>query len=313
MVSKLEQLKQLTEIVADTGNIEAIKLHKPTDATTNPALVLQAAQLPVYQQDLKKLLKEQASASLEALQDRVAVYVGAEILSLVPGYVSTEVDAHLSFDTKAMVTKALQIIELYHQQQIDTQRILIKLAATWEGIKAAEILEKQGIKCNLTLLFSFAQARACADSGVFLISPFVGRIMDWYVAKEGRAFTKGEDPGVLSVKKIFNFYKKYRYQTVIMGASFRNQGQIEALAGCDKLTISPELLAALSQDENVLEVGLKTPSESDATTFEPMSKTCFAWEHNEDAMAVEKLSEGIRKFAQAQRALASLIKDQCNT
>lgn len=313
MISKLEQLKQFTEVVADTGNIEAIKLHNPTDATTNPALVLQAAQLPVYQRDLKTLVKHFNSASLEALQDRIAVYVGTEILSLVPGYVSTEVDAHLSFNTDAMVTKALQIIELYHQRQVDTQRILIKLAATWEGIKAAEILEKQGIKCNLTLLFSFAQARACADSGVFLISPFVGRIMDWYVAKEGRTFTKDEDPGVQSVKKIFKFYKKHGYQTIVMGASFRNQGQIEALAGCDKLTISPELLEALSRDEGSLEAALTTSNESDGLKPESLLKEGFAWEHNEDAMAVEKLGEGIRKFAHDQRALAKLIKEKLNT
>ncbi|MET0355905.1 MAG: transaldolase, partial [Cellvibrio sp.] len=259
MTSKLEQLKQFTDVVADTGDIEAIRLYKPLDATTNPSLVYKAAQMPQYQDLLASSIKAAKSITnsaeqLSAASDNLAVGLGLEILKLVPGRISTEVDARLSFDTKASITKARHLIDLYAKGGADKSRVLIKLASTWEGIRAAEVLEKEGINTNLTLLFGFAQAAACADAGVFLISPFVGRILDWYKTNtDKKEYTSEEDPGVVSVRRIYNYYKQNGYKTVVMGASFRNIGEIEALAGCDRLTISPNLLQELEQDKGKLE------------------------------------------------------------
>ncbi|MBD8515298.1 transaldolase, partial [Photobacterium sp. CAU 1568] len=253
MSTKLEQLRALTTVVADTGDIEAIKKYQPQDATTNPSLILKAAEIEQYApliDDAIAYAKAQSSDKAQQIEDagdKLAVNIGKEILNVVPGRISTEVDARLSYDTDASVAKARKLIKMYNDAGISNDRILIKLASTWEGIRAAEILEKEGINCNLTLLFSFAQARACAEAGVFLISPFVGRIMDWYKAKEGRDFEASEDPGVLSVTAIYNYYKALGYNTVVMGASFRNTGEILELAGCDRLTISPQLLQELSE------------------------------------------------------------------
>ena len=307
MKNKLEQLRTMTDVVADTGDIDAIRLYQPQDATTNPALVLKAAQTPSYRSVLVRLVQRYSAELPERLQDRVATHIGADILSIVPGFVSTEVDARLSFDAPAMIARAKQLLELYQEQGVDIDRVLIKLAATWEGIKAAEALEKQGIKCNLTLLFSFAQAQACADAGVFLISPFVGRIMDWYKAKEGRDFEAYEDPGVLSVCKIFEYYKSRQFSTIVMGASFRNQGEVEALAGCDKLTISPILLEQLAEDQGALTRRLKGTALIQHPKEPDIVEALFRWSHNEDPMAVEKLSEGIRRFADDQKALEQLL------
>ncbi len=255
MSNKLEQLRKLTTVVADTGEIDAIKKYQPEDATTNPSLILKAAQIAEYAPLIDASIEYAKSQSDDKAQqvqdtcDMLAVNIGKEILKTIPGRISTEVDARLSYDMEGSVAKARQLVKMYNDAGIANDRILIKLASTWEGIRAAEILEKEGINCNLTLLFSFAQARACAEAGVFLISPFVGRIMDWYKAKEGRDFEASEDPGVLSVSKIYNYYKEYGYNTVVMGASFRNIGEILELAGCDRLTIAPALLAELEAAE----------------------------------------------------------------
>lgn len=308
MPSKLEQLREITDVVADTGDIEAIRRHRPQDATTNPALVLKAVQQTSYETALRALVQQHSKEAPEQLQDRTAVSLGTEILSIVPGYVSTEVDARLSYDAPAMVARAEQLIGLYEAAGADSKRVLIKLAATWEGIRAAEILEKRGIKCNLTLLFSFSQARACADAGVFLVSPFVGRILDWHQAKEGRSLSVSEDPGVKSVQTIYHYYKTRGYQTIVMGASFRNQAEIEALAGCDKLTISPDLLAALDADTGTLERSLSTSNIEPISKEPALSEATYRWGHNEDPMAVEKLAEGIRKFAIDQESLAKRLE-----
>ncbi len=308
MPSKLEQLREITDVVADTGDIEAIRRHRPQDATTNPALVLKAVQQTSYETALRALVQQHSKEAPEQLQDRTAVSLGTEILSIVPGYVSTEVDARLSYDAPAMVARAEQLIGLYEAAGADSKRVLIKLAATWEGIRAAEILEKRGIKCNLTLLFSFSQARACADAGVFLVSPFVGRILDWHQAKEGRSLSVSEDPGVKSVQTIYHYYKTRGYQTIVMGASFRNQAEIEALAGCDKLTISPDLLAALDADTGTLERSLSTSNIEPISKEPALSEAAYRWGHNEDPMAVEKLAEGIRKFAIDQESLAKRLE-----
>lgn len=306
MPSQLEQLKLVTTVVADTGDIESIKQYQPEDATTNPSLLLNAARMPQYQHLVADAIswgKAQAIDHKTAdtwanhAMDRLAVNFGVELLHQIPGRVSTEVDAHLSFDTQATLLKARQIIADYKAAGIDKQRILIKIAATWEGIKAAEILEQEGINCNLTLLFGFAQAVACAEAGVFLISPFVGRILDWYKASTGKQYTASDDPGVLSVRKIYEYYKKFDYQTVVMGASFRNIGEVLALAGCDRLTISPGLLAELKASDASIKTQLdarhaKTLSLEKIT----LDEANFRWQLNEDAMATEKLSEGIRKF-----------------
>ncbi|GAD67416.1 MULTISPECIES: transaldolase [Vibrio] len=313
MSNKLEQLRKLTTVVADTGEIDAIKKYQPEDATTNPSLVLKAAQIAEYAPLIDQAIeyaKSQSSDKAQQVQDAcdmLAVNIGKEILKTIPGRISTEVDARLSYDTEGSVAKARQLIKMYNDAGISNDRILIKLASTWEGIRAAEVLEKEGINCNLTLLFSFAQARACAEAGVFLISPFVGRIMDWYKAKEGRDFEPSEDPGVLSVTKIYDYYKAYGYKTVVMGASFRNIGEILELAGCDRLTIAPALLAELEAAEGeVVEklVDSKGAEERPA----PMTHAEFLWEHNQDPMAVEKLAEGIRNFAVDQGKLEAMIE-----
>ncbi len=312
MSNKLEQLRKLTTVVADTGEIDAIKKYQPEDATTNPSLILKAAQIAEYAPLIDQAIeyaKSQTSDKAEQVQeacDMLAVNIGKEILTTIPGRISTEVDARLSYDTEGSIVKARKLIKMYNDAGISNDRILIKLASTWEGIRAAEVLEKEGINCNLTLLFSFAQARACAEAGVFLISPFVGRIMDWYKAKEGRDFEAQEDPGVLSVSKIYNYYKQHGYKTVVMGASFRNIGEILELAGCDRLTIAPSLLAELEAAEgDVVEklVDSKGTQERPAA----MTQSEFLWEHNQDAMAVEKLAEGIRNFAVDQGKLETMI------
>ena len=310
MTNKLEQLKQMTAVVADTGDIDAIKRFKPLDATTNPSLLLKAATLPAYQLHVAEAKQWTArqpgnqAQQMAACVDTLAVAIGAEIVSIIPGRISTEVDARLSFDTRAMIEKARRLIDLYEQKEIDRSRVLIKIAATWEGIRAAEILEKENINCNLTLLFGFAQAAACADAGVTLISPFVGRILDWYLKTTGRAsYAPAEDPGVMSVARIFNYYKQHDYKTVVMGASFRNTGEIEQLAGCDRLTISPQLLQELENDSGVLTRKLDANATGPALPAQHDSEASFRYALNDDAMATEKLAEGIRKFAEDQIAL----------
>ncbi len=314
MPSKLEQLKSMTTVVADTGDIEAIKRWQPVDATTNPSLLLKAAQLTQYKQLVADAVAYGQKSSgtndeqIQAASDLLAVSVGKEILKYIPGRVSTEVDARLSFDTQSTVEKARTFLRLYEESGITRDRILIKIASTWEGIKAAEILEKEGIQCNLTLLFAFEQAVAAAEAGAYLISPFVGRILDWYKASTGRDdYPPKEDPGVISVSRIYNFYKSSGFETIVMGASFRNTGEIEALAGCDRLTISPELLEALDQDQEMLERRL-SPAGMSGNTTPPLSEKAFRWHLNEDAMATEKLAEGIRKFTADQRKLEALLK-----
>jgi transaldolase len=306
MTSKLEQLKQFTTIVADTGDLDAIKRLQPQDATTNPSLLLKAASLPGYAEVLKKTIA-QANGDVSVAADALSVAVGGEILKAIDGRISTEVDARLSFDTPAMLNKARHLIELYEKAGVSKDRVLIKLASTWEGIRAAEQLEKEGIQCNLTLLFSFAQAAACADAGVFLISPFVGRIYDWYKKANNTDYTGAEDPGVQSVTRIYNYYKANGYNTVVMGASFRNTSQIEQLAGCDRLTISPDLLDKLRQDEGPLERKL-VPGTGGEGRLE-LDEVKFRWLSNEDAMATEKLAEGIRQFARDQEKLEKLISE----
>jgi len=300
----LETLKKYTTVVADTGDIQAIAQHRPQDATTNPSLLYHAAQMPAYQHiveqatDLALARGGGHEAMAEEFIDRLFVLFGGEILKVVPGRVSTEVAARLSFDTEATIAKARKLIALYEGQGVPRERILIKIASTWEGIRAAEQLEQEGIHCNLTLLFSFAQAVACAEAHVTLISPFVGRIYDWYKKEHGGTeIPAGQDPGVASVTRIYNYYKKYGYRTQVMGASFRNVNQIVRLAGCDLLTISPELLETLEQSEGTVDRRLD-PQEA-KTAQEPklhLDEKTFRWMHNEDAMATEKLAEGIRKF-----------------
>lgn len=304
MTSKLEQLKQFTTVVADTGDLDAIARLKPVDATTNPSLLFKAAALPRYAGLLDEAVAGCAS-DLGLACDRFAVAVGQEILKVIPGRISTEVDARLSFDTQATMQRAERLIDLYARAGIGHERVLIKIAATWEGIRAAEQLEKAGIQTNLTLLFAFAQAAACADAGVFLISPFVGRIYDWYKKAEGRDFSGAEDPGVQSVTRIYDYYKANGYDTVVMGASFRNLGQIEQLAGCDRLTISPELLQLLSDDQGSLERKLAPGAAGEPR--QELDEKAFRWALNEDAMATEKLAEGIRLFAKDQIKLEALL------
>jgi transaldolase len=302
--SQLDQLRQFTTVVADTGDFESMRIYRPQDATTNPSLILQAAAKPEYRHLVERAITELKSSGLAgtaltgAILDRILILFGLEILAIVPGRVSTEVDARLSFDTAATVAKARQLIGAYENEGHYRERILIKIASTWEGIKAAEILEKEGIHCNLTLLFSFAQAVACAEAGVKLISPFVGRILDWYKASTGKDYQGDEDPGVQSVRKIYNHYKKFGYRTEVMGASFRNKGEILALAGCDLLTISPGLLAEL-QAETEPVIAHLTPAEAAKSDSEKISldEKTFRYLLNEDAMATEKTAQGIRNFA----------------
>ncbi|MFJ4433781.1 transaldolase [Pseudomonas sp. NPDC089395] len=307
MTSKLEQLKQFTTVVADTGDLDAITRLKPVDATTNPSLLLKAAAIPGYAELLKQV-KADAKGNVDLACDKFAVAVGSGILKVIPGRISTEVDARLSFDEPALLNKARQLIGLYEAAGVSKDRVLIKLASTWEGIRAAEKLEKEGIQTNLTLLFSFAQAQACADAGVFLISPFVGRIYDWYKKSTGTDYVGAEDPGVQSVTRIYNYYKANGYDTVVMGASFRNIGQIEQLAGCDRLTISPELLQQLSDDQGELPRVLKPGNAGEGKQV--LSESQFRWAMNEDAMGTEKLAEGIRQFARDQEKLEKLMADK---
>ena len=303
MASKLEQLRKMSVVVADTGDLDAIRAWSPVDCTTNPTLLLKAVTLPALAATLEEALswgRSQHGARetlVMQVADRLAVAVGAELSKLVPGRVSTEVDATLSFDTQATVAKALAIIAAYESRDVPRNRILIKIASTWEGIEAARVLQRQGIDCNLTLLFSLAQALACADAGVFLISPFVGRILDWFVKQEGRKFTPEEDPGVRSVRSIYAAFKTRGIATIVMGASFRSAAQVEALAGCDRLTIAPALLEELSRDQGVLARRLSADNPGAAPEIPAIHEKSFRWLLNEDAMATEKLAEGIRVFA----------------
>lgn len=316
MANLLEQLKAMTTIVADTGDVEAIKSVKPVDATTNPSLLLKASTLPQYAHLIEESIafaKKQGGSKEEQIEnaaDKLAVLIGIEISKVVPGRISTEVDARLSFNIDAMVAKGRKLIKLYEEAGVGKDRVLIKLASTWEGIKAGEQLEKEGIQCNLTLLFGFGQARACAEAGVFLISPFVGRILDWYKAKNpGTEYTQETDPGVVSVRNIYSYYKEHGYKTVVMGASFRNTGELIALAGCDRLTVSPNLLQDLAATEGTLTRVLngtgavKTPPAK-------MTEEEFRFALNEDAMATEKLSEGIRGFVADQIKLEKALAEK---
>ncbi|HWJ75800.1 MAG TPA: transaldolase [Kaistia sp.] len=313
MPSKLDQLKSMTTVVADTGDLEAIKTFHPVDCTTNPSLVLKAFELPLYKDVIDGAISwgNKQGGSKEAIAasvaDRLSVAFGAEVSKLVPGRVSTEVNADLSFDTEGSLKRARAIIKDYADLGIPRERILIKLASTWEGIRAAEILQKEGIDCNLTLLFSLAQAAACADAGVFLISPFVGRILDWYVKSTGKTYEAEEDPGVVSVRQIYAYYKAHGIKTVVMGASFRSIGEIEALAGCDRLTIAPALLEKLAGDQGTLVRKLDPANAGEAPAKQSYDEKGFRWALNEDAMATEKLSEGIRQFAKDLRTLRGLV------
>ena len=313
MTTQLDSLRNMTVVVADTGDIDAIKKYQPQDATTNPSLILSASALPQYAPLIDEALayaKAQSADKVQQLidaEDKLAVNIGLEILKIVPGRISTEVDARLSYDTQATVEKARKLIALYNAAGISNDRILIKIASTWQGIRAAEILEKEGINCNLTLLFSEAQARACAEAGVYLISPFVGRILDWYKANsDKKEYAPAEDPGVISVTKIYNYYKEYGYNTVVMGASFRNVGEITELAGCDRLTIAPALLKELQENSTALVRKLEYKGEVKAKP-QPLTEAEFYWQHNSDAMAVEKLADGIRKFAVDQEKLETML------
>lgn len=305
MPSKLEQLKRYTTVVADTADVDAIALSQPIDATTNPSLLLKAADLPRYRSHLHAAI-ESSKGDLGLACDLFAVAVGKDILDIIPGRVSTELDARLSFDTQETIQRAHRLIELYQQQGISSDRILIKIAATWEGIQAGRQLEREGIQTNLTLLFSFAQAVACAEAGIFLISPFVGRIYDWYKTAMKRDFTAEEDPGVQSVSRIYHYFKCHGYDTIVMGASFRNTGQIEALAGCDRLTISPALIQQLADDPGELPQRLQPSTNSEPRLA--IDERTFRWQLNEDAMATEKLAEGIRLFAKDQEKLEALLQ-----
>ncbi|MGE3276688.1 MAG: transaldolase [Vicinamibacterales bacterium] len=309
-MSLLDSLKTFTTVVADTGDIEAVRQFQPQDATTNPSLLLKSAQLPQYRGLVEAARREadaaggDEAARTEAFMDRLFVAFGREILEIIPGRVSTEVDARLSFDTTGTIEKARLLIGLYEAAGISRERVLIKVGSTWEGIRAAEQLEREGIHCNLTLLFSFAQAVACAEAGVTLISPFVGRIYDWYKKDRGQEIAPDDDPGVASVTRIYNYFKKHGYQTLVMGASFRRVEQITRLAGCDLLTISPELLGELDAAEGTLEAALtpdRARQQGEARIH--LDEKSYRWLHNEDAMAVEKLSEGIRRFNEDARKL----------
>jgi transaldolase len=312
-MNALESLKTMTTVVADTGDVESIQAYTPTDATTNPSLIVAASKMPQYANLVDDAIaygKGEGDKALEKTLDKLSVNFGCEILKTVPRYVSTEVDARLSFDTEATVKKARELHKLYKEVGVSSDRVLIKMASTWEGIKAAEVLEREGIRCNLTLLFGFGQAVACAEANAFLISPFVGRILDWHKANEGvDGYPDEQDPGVISVKRIYNYYKKYDYKTIVMGASFRNAGEIKALAGCDALTIGPKFLEELKHDENELTKKLSpeaAKSECDEQKVS-LNENDFRWMMNEDPMATEKLAEGIRKFAADLIALETSI------
>ena len=312
MTNLLEQLKSMTTIVADTGDIEAIRHHHPQDATTNPSLLLKAASLPEYAPLIEDSISWAKAQSTDPEQqvhdalDKLAVDVGLEVLKIVPGRISTEVDARLSFDKEATLLKARKLIGLYNEAGITNNRVLIKIASTWEGIQAAEVLEREGINCNLTLMFGFAQARACAEAGTTLISPFVGRILDWHKARSGRDFLAEEDPGVLSVRQIYDYYKSHGYKTIVMGASFRNMAEILALAGCDRLTIAPPLLEELVAGQGQLVRRLSDPGANKPRPAR-LTEAEFRWLMNEDAMATEKLAEGIRGFTADQIKLENVL------
>ena len=307
-MNQLEQLKQYTTVVSDTGDFQSIKAYAPQDATTNPSLILKAVQKPEYRPLLEKTIADFPNASTEEIVDRLLIAFGTEILKFVPGRVSTEIDAALSFDTEATVAKGRELIALYEAAGIARERVLIKIASTWEGIRAAEILEKDGIRCNLTLLFSLCQAVACAEAGVQLISPFVGRIYDWYKKSTGTDYQGADDPGVQSVKRIYQYYRKFGYKTEVMGASFRNTSQILELAGCDLLTISPDLLQKLADTEGTVERKLVADANADIAKIAIDEKT-FRFMLNEDAMATEKLAEGIRAFCADSGKLKKMIEE----
>lgn len=314
--SKLAQLKEMTTVVADTGDFDAIAQYQPEDATTNPSLLLKAAQMPAYRDLVEEVIKSVTRGKLSSNEqmsdctDRLAVRFGEKILQNIPGRVSTEVDARLSFDTGGSILKARQLIDLYEQAGIGKDRVLIKMASTWEGIRAAEQLEKEGINCNLTLLFNFTQAVAAAEAGAYLISPFVGRILDWYKASTGLSdYAPEDDPGVQSVTRIYNFYKQRGYNTVVMGASFRNTDEITELAGCDRLTISPQLLQALDEDFGALKRKLDPKKTGRKDPYKLGGESDFRFELNEDAMATEKLAEGIRSFVTDQTKLETWLRD----
>jgi len=318
MSNALDRLKEKTVVVADTGDIQAIDKYAPQDATTNPSLLLAAAKMPEYNELINDAVKYAKSKSdkldeqVEEAMDKLFVKFGCEILKKVPGRVSTEVDARLSFDVEGSLAKARKFIKLYEAEGISRDRILIKLGTTWEGVQAAKVLEKEGIHCNMTLLFSFAQAIACAEAEVTLISPFVGRIYDWFVKSTGnKNYTMLEDPGVKSVTRIYNYYKKYGYKTVVMGASFRNTDQIKGLMGCDLLTISPKLLEQLQKDEGEMKIQLSEETAKNSTDAKvSLNESAYRFAHNEDAMAVEKLAEGIRKFTVDAIKLENMLKER---
>ena len=314
--SKLAQLKEMTTVVADTGDFDAIAQYSPEDATTNPSLLLKAAQMPAYRGLVEGVIKSVTSGKLSsaeqlsACMDKLAVGFGEKILETIPGRVSTEVDARLSFDKDASITKARQLIAMYEQAGVGKERVLIKMASTWEGIKAAEQLEKEGINCNLTLLFNFTQAAAAADAGAYLISPFVGRILDWYKANTDLDdYAPADDPGVQSVTRIYNYYKQQGYNTVVMGASFRNLDEITELAGCDRLTISPQLLQALDDDYGVLDRKLDPANTGSTIHYQFGGENSFRYGLNDDPMATEKLSHGIRAFVADQIKLETWLRD----
>ncbi|MBY0556268.1 MAG: transaldolase [Burkholderiaceae bacterium] len=307
-MNQLEQLKKFTTVVADTGDFQSIQAYTPRDATTNPSLILKAVQKPEYQPLLEKAVRDNLDNSITTTIDHLLIAFGKQILRTIPGRVSTEIDARLSFDTEGSVAKARELIELYRQAGIDRERVLIKMASTWEGIRAAEILEKEGIRCNMTLLFSLTQAIACAEAGAQLISPFVGRIYDWYKKSTGIDYPPAEDPGVQSVKRIFNYYRKFGYKTEVMGASFRNVGQILELAGCDLLTISPDLLQKLADSDAPVERKLSSENASTNGIIKlSQDEKTFRFQLNEDAMATEKLAEGIRAFCADSGKLKQII------
>ena len=314
--SKLAQLKEITTVVADTGDFDAIAQYSPEDATTNPSLLLKAAQMPAYRGLVDSIVADSMSGrqssdeQVSDCMDRLAVGFGEKILEQIPGRVSTEVDARLSFDAEASIAKARHLLNLYEQAAIGKERVLIKMASTWEGIRAAEQLEKEGINCNLTLLFNFTQAVAAADAGAYLISPFVGRILDWYKISTGLTeYAPADDPGVQSVTRIYNYYKQTGYDTVVMGASFRNTEEITELAGCDRLTISPQLLQALDDDYGSLERKLDPANTGSKIHYQLGNESDFRFELNQDAMATEKLAEGIRGFVADQIKLETWLKD----
>lgn len=309
-MNALERLKQWTTVVADTGDFNAMRAYAPRDATTNPSLILKAVQKPEYRSLVEQTVAGHRGEAVGALCDRLLVRFGREILAIVPGRVSTEVDARLSFDTEATIAKAHALIGLYEEAGVPRERVLIKVASTWEGIRAAERLENEGIRCNLTLLFSFPQAVACADAGVTLISPFVGRILDWYRKRDGVDFEPESDPGVLSVRRIHTYFKKFGYQTEVMGASFRSMGQVLALAGCDLLTISPELLEQLRASDGAFDRKLDPAlARAQSVERERFDEKQFRFAVNEDAMASDKLSEGIRLFVADVRKLESIVAE----